>query len=62
MNEQEAILAQSQLATGTGAIAFRALVSADMEFPVIKDGKGNDATLANEKRFRRRFLFSVAID
>ena len=39
--EQEAILAQSQLATGTGALAFRALVSADMEFPVIKDRRKN---------------------
>ena len=45
--EQEAILAQSQLATGTGATAFRALVSADMEFPLIKDGNGND-TLVSE--------------
>lgn len=44
--EQEAILAHSQLATGTGATAFRALVSADMEFPVIKDGNGNDATVS----------------
>ena len=40
--EQEAILAQSQLATGTGAAAFRALVSADMEFPAVKDGNGKD--------------------
>lgn len=44
--EQEAILAQSQLATGTGAIAFRALVSADMEFPVIKDRNGNDVLVS----------------
>ena len=44
--EQEAILAQSQLATGTGALAFRALVSADMEFPVIKDRNGNDAIVS----------------
>ena len=44
--EQEAILAQSQLATGTGASAFRALVSADMEFPPIKDGNGNNAIVS----------------
>ena len=44
--EQEAILAQSQLATGTGATAFRALVSADMEFPPIKDGNGNNAIVS----------------
>ena len=44
--EQEAILARSQLATGTGATAFRALVSADMEFPVIQDGNGNDAIVS----------------
>lgn len=44
--EQEAILAQSQLATGTGALAFRALVSADMEFPVIKDRNDNDAIVS----------------
>ncbi len=42
----EAILAQSQLATGTGALAFRALVSADMEFPVIKDRNDNDAIVS----------------
>ena len=44
--EQEAILAQSQLATGTGAAAFRALVSADMEIPPIKDGYGGDAVVS----------------
>jgi len=44
--EQESLLAQSQLATGTGAAAFRALVSADMEFPVIKDGNNTDAIVS----------------
>ena len=44
--EQEALLAQSQLATGTGAAAFRALVSADMEFPPVKDGYGNNAIVS----------------
>lgn len=44
--EQEAILAQSQLATGTGAAAFRALVSADMEFPPVKDKNGNTAIVS----------------
>ena len=48
--EQETILAQSQLATGTGATAFRALVSADMKFPVIKDSQGND-TIVSEGRY-----------
>ena len=44
--EQEAILAQSRLATGTGAAAFRALVSADMEFPPVKDKNGNTAIVS----------------
>ena len=44
--EQEAILAQSQLATGAGAAAFRALVSADMEFPSVKDKNGNTAIVS----------------
>ena len=44
--EQEAILAQSRLATGTGAAAFRALVSADMDFPPSKDGHGNNAIVS----------------
>lgn len=44
--EQEAILAQSQLATGTAATAFRALVSADIEFPTIKDHNGHDAIVS----------------
>ena len=48
--EQEAILAQSQLAADTGAIVFRALVSADIKFPVIKDGNGND-TIVSEGRY-----------
>lgn len=48
--EQETILAQSQLATGTGATAFRSLVSADMKFPVIKDSQGND-TIVSEGRY-----------
>lgn len=41
--EKEAVFAQSHLATGTAAAAFRALVSADMQFPEIVDGKGNKA-------------------
>jgi oligoendopeptidase F len=40
--EQEALLAHSMLATGTGAAAFRALVSADMHFPAAKDSKGKN--------------------
>ena len=45
-SEEEALLAQSQLATTAGSSAFRALVSADMTFPDIKDGKGNPATVS----------------
>ncbi len=41
--EKEAVFAQSHLATGTAAAAFRALVSADMQFPEIVDGSGNKA-------------------
>lgn len=40
--EQEALLAQSSLATGTGATAFRALVSADLRFPPAKDSQGKE--------------------
>lgn len=39
--DKEAIFAQSHLATGTVASAFRALVSADMQFPEVEDSKGN---------------------
>ena len=48
--KQEAILAQSQLAADTGAIVFRALVSADIKFPVVKDENGND-TIVSEGRY-----------
>ncbi len=44
--EKEAVFAQSHLATGTAAAAFRALVSADMQFPEIVDGKGNKASVS----------------
>jgi len=40
--EQEILLSQSQLATSTGAIAFRALVSADLKFPVVKDSQDQE--------------------
>ena len=69
--EQESILAQSQLATGTGATAFRALVSADMEFPPIKDGEGKDATvsegrymlnMSSEDRILRKNSFTALMD
>lgn len=36
----------SHLATGTAAAAFRALVSADMQFPEITDGQGNKANVS----------------
>ena len=39
--DKEAIFAQSRLATGTAAAAFRALVSADMQFPEVEDSQGN---------------------
>ena len=69
--EQEAILAQSQLATGTGAAAFRALVSADIEFPAIKDGNGNDTivsegcymlNMSSEDRILRKNSFTGLMD
>ncbi len=44
--EKEAVFAQSHLATGTAAAAFRALVSADMQFPEIVDGNGNKASIS----------------
>lgn len=44
--DKEAITAQSRLATGTAASAFRALVSADMQFPEITDGDGRPATVS----------------
>lgn len=44
--EKEAVFAQSHLATGTAAAAFRALVSADMQFPEIVDGQGNKASVS----------------
>lgn len=44
--DMEALLAQSRLATGSAASNFRALVSADMKFPEISDGKGNPATIS----------------
>lgn len=37
---EEALLSQSQLATSTGASAFRALVSADLKFPPALDQNG----------------------
>lgn len=43
---EEELLAQSRLATGSAATAFRTLVSADMEFPEISDGAGNKATVS----------------
>ncbi|WP_405383656.1 oligoendopeptidase F [Phascolarctobacterium sp.] len=44
--DKEAIFAQSRLATGTAASAFRSLVSADMEFPPITDGEGKPAIVS----------------
>lgn len=44
--DKEAIFAQSHLATCSAANAFRALVSADMEFPSITDGAGKPAIVS----------------
>lgn len=44
--DKEALLAQSRLATGASASSFRALVSADMQFPEITDGNGQAATIS----------------
>lgn len=44
--DKEAIFAQSRLATSSSANAFRALVSADMEFPPITDGEGKPAIVS----------------
>ena len=44
--DKEAIFAQSHLATCSAANAFRALVSADMEFPSITDGAGKPALVS----------------
>lgn len=44
--DKEALFAQSRLATGSAAAAFRALVSADMEFPEITDGQGKKAAVS----------------
>lgn len=43
---EEELLAQSRLATGSAATAFRSLVSADMEFPEITDGNGKKAIVS----------------
>ena len=39
-SEEESLLAQSQLATGTGSEAFRAMASADLSFPDATDSEG----------------------
>jgi oligoendopeptidase F len=44
--DKEAICAQSRLATGSAAAAFRALVSADMRFPDAADAKGNSTSVS----------------
>lgn len=44
--DKEALFAQSRLATGTAATAFRALVSADLQFPSITDGAGKPASVS----------------
>ena len=44
--EQEALFAQSNLATKASASTFRALVSADMQFPPITDGEGKPAVVS----------------
>lgn len=44
--DKEALFAQSRLATSSAANAFRALVSADMQFPAITDGAGQPAVVS----------------
>ncbi len=44
--EQEALLSQASLAMSAPAAIFRSLVSADMQFPPITDGKDNPATVS----------------
>lgn len=44
--DKEALFAQSRLATSSAANAFRALVSADMQFPPITDGAGKPAVVS----------------
>ena len=44
--DKEAILAQRRLAISASASSFRALVSADMKFPEITDGKGKPAVIS----------------
>lgn len=44
--EQEALLSQASLAMSSPAAIFRSLVSADMEFPPVTDGKGNTANVS----------------
>ncbi|MCQ2359345.1 MAG: oligoendopeptidase F [Phascolarctobacterium sp.] len=45
--DKEELLAQSSLATGGGASAFRALTNADMKFPAAKDSEGKEYSLSN---------------
>lgn len=44
--EQEELLSLSQLATSGPAAIFRSLVSADMQFPLVKNSEGLDVTSA----------------
>lgn len=43
---EEELLSQSRLSTSSAAASFRALVSADMQFPAAKDGEGNDVAVS----------------
>lgn len=43
---EEELLSQSRLSTSSAAASFRALVSADIQFPAAKDGKGNDVAVS----------------
>lgn len=45
--DKEELLAQSSLATGGGAAAFRALTNADMTFPAAKDSNAKEHPLSN---------------
>ena len=44
--EQEELLSLSQLATSGPAAIFRSLVSADMQFPLVKNAEGQEVTVS----------------
>jgi len=45
--DKEGMFAKGHLATSASATIFSTLTNADMEFPTIKDGNGNETTISN---------------